>query len=127
LSKYSEEAKAKLKELEMDVPAPDPKAEAHMRYEEENHTNPGILRRTVGFALTNPDHSSAAKSGAPQMNNPKASVPVSVPAPTEAGTFNGDVTVAPATTAPAATDTPAPAADNSKGKQGASSNDKKKK
>jgi outer membrane protein assembly factor BamD len=119
LSKYAEQAKQRLKDLEMEVPAPDPLAVAHMKYEEENRTKPGLLRKTVGFAITTPDHSSAAKSGAPQMNNPKPSIPVNVPTPTEAGTFGGDVTVAPAA---AAADTPAAPADNSKGKQ----NDTKK-
>jgi outer membrane protein assembly factor BamD len=126
LSKYADQAKQRLKELEMDVPEPDPAAVAHMKYEEQNRTKPGILRSTFGFAISQPDHNTSAKSGAPQMNNPKPSIPVSVPTPTETGTFNGDVTVAPAAAADAQP-APAPAdsksADNSKGKKQA---DKKK-
>lgn len=119
LSKYAEQAKQRLRDLEMEVPAPDPVAVAHMKYEEENRTKPSILRSTFGFAISTPDHNSAAKSGAPQMNNPKPSIPVNVPTPTEAGTFAGDVTVAPA--GAAAADTPAAPNDSksadSKGKQ----------
>jgi outer membrane protein assembly factor BamD len=120
LSKYSDQAKARLKELEMEVPAPDPAAVAHMKYEEENRTKPGMLRNSFGFAISTPDHSPAAKSGAPQMNNPKPSIPVSVPRPADAGTFTGDVTVAPATAATDAPPTPAATAapdDTPKGKQ----------
>jgi outer membrane protein assembly factor BamD len=118
LSKYADQAKQRLKDLEMEIPQPDPTALAHMKYEEENRTKPGILRNTFGFAISTPDHNSAAKSGAPQMNAPKASIPVSVPTPSTAGTFNGDVTVAPAQPADGA---PAPAADSKDSKQ----NDKK--
>jgi hypothetical protein len=105
----------------MEVPEPDPAAVAHMKYEEENRTKPGLIRKTVGFAISTPDHSSAPKSGAPQMNNPKPSIPVSVPAPAaEAGAFAGDVTVAPAPAAQAA-DTATPATDS----KGTKQNDKK--
>jgi outer membrane protein assembly factor BamD len=118
LSKYAEQSKQRLKEMEMEVPQADPTAVARMKYEEDNRTKPGILRSTFGFAISQPDHNSSAKSGAPQMNNPKPSIPVSVPAPSEAGTFAGDVTVAPAP-AQGADAQPAPAADskgaNSKG------------
>ncbi|HEY4362827.1 MAG TPA: outer membrane protein assembly factor BamD [Bryobacteraceae bacterium] len=118
LSKYTDLAKARLKELEMAVPDADPQALAHMKYEEENATKAGIARKTFGFAISTPDHTPAAKSGSPQMNNPKPSIPVNVPTPTEAGTFAGDITVAPAATADAPATTPAtPAPDASKGKQ----------
>jgi outer membrane protein assembly factor BamD len=118
MSRYAEQSKQKLKEMEMEVPAPDEKALAHMKFEEENRKKPGLVRSTLGFAITTPDHSTAAKSGAPQMNNPKPSIPVSVPKPAEPGTFAGDVTVAPVS---AAADTPAPATDS----KGTTPNDKK--
>ncbi len=114
LSKYSDLAKARLKELEMEVPQVNQAALEHMKYEEENKTKPGLLRETLGFAISTPDHSPAAKSGAPQMSNPKSSIPVNVPAPAEAGTFAGDVTVAPA---PTAAGSAPPADDTTKGKQ----------
>jgi outer membrane protein assembly factor BamD len=127
LSPYADQAKKKLQEMELDVPAPDPAALAHMKFELENQTKPGMLHRATGFLRTTPETSMAAKSGAPQMSNPKQNVPISVPPPAapETAGFNGDVTVAPAggdpAAAPAATSAqPAPDAakqDTSKGKK----------
>jgi outer membrane protein assembly factor BamD len=126
LSPYADQAKKKLQDMELEVPAADPAALAHMKFELENQTKPGMLHRTTSFLRTTPETSMAAKSGAPQMSNPKQNVPISVPPPAapESAGFNGDVTVAPAggdpAAAPAATATPAPDAakqDTSKGKK----------
>jgi outer membrane protein assembly factor BamD len=127
LSPYADQAKKKLQEMELEVPAPDPAALAHMKFELENQTKTGMLHRATSFLRTTPETNMAAKSGAPQMNNPKQNVPISVPPPAapESAGFNGDVTVAPAggdpAAAPAATATqPAPDAakqDTSKGKK----------
>ena len=56
-----------------------------------------MFRRLTGFIRTNPDTSTAAKSGAPQMNPPKQSIPVTVPVPGSQAGFQGDVTIAPVT------------------------------
>jgi len=97
LSRHADEAKAKLKAMEMTIPEADPAAEARMRYEAENRTTPGMFRRATGFIRRGPETAAAAKSGAPQMNNPKANIPAIVPIPGGAAGFQGDVTVAPVT------------------------------
>jgi outer membrane protein assembly factor BamD len=105
LSPFADPAKKKLESLEMAVPEADPAAVARMKYELENRTKEGMIRRTTDFLHRGPDVSSAAKSGSPNMQNPKPSVPVSVPVPTTASAgFSGDVTVAPVTD-PTALDT----------------------
>ena len=73
----------------MPVPAADPAAEARMRFEQENRTHPGMFRRLTGFMRQSPDTSTAAKSGAPQMNPPKQNIPVTVPVPGSAGRIPG--------------------------------------
>lgn len=95
LSSYVSEAKKRLASLEMQVPDADPAAMARMKYEAENYKRPGLVRRSTGFIRSAPDTSAAAKSGSPQMNNPKQSIPASVPIPGPTGDFTGDVTIAP--------------------------------
>ena len=95
LSAYASSAKKKLADLEMEVPEPDPAAVARMKYEKDNRTKPGVLHRATGFVRSTPETSMAAKTGSPQMNNPKQNIPVNVPAPVETAGFTGDVTVAP--------------------------------
>src|SRR5689334_3203056 len=97
LSDYAEQAKSRLKTLEMPVPTADAAAEARMRFEKENRTHPGMFRRLTGFIRQNPDTSTAAKSGTPQMSPPKQNIPVTVPVPGSQAGFQGDVTVAPVT------------------------------
>jgi outer membrane protein assembly factor BamD len=97
LSPYVEQAKNKLKDLEMPVPEADPAAVARMKYEAENRKKPNILSRSTDFIRPSPDVSMAAKSGAPQMSNPKQQVPVSVPVPAGETAGVNDVTVAPVT------------------------------
>ena len=97
LSPYAAQAKKKLGELEMDIPEADPAALAREKFELENRTKPGMLHRATGFARGAPETSAAAKTGTPQMTNPKQNIPANVPLPAEAATFNGDVTVAPVT------------------------------
>jgi outer membrane protein assembly factor BamD len=95
LSEYAEQAKSRLKTLEMPVPAADPVAEARMKFEKENRTHPSMFQRATGFMRQNPDTSTAAKSGTPQMNPPKQNIPVTVPVPGSQAGFQGDVTVQP--------------------------------
>jgi len=95
LSEYADQAKARLKALEMPVPAADPAAEARMRFEKENQTHPGMFHRLTGFLRQSPETGMAAKSGTPQMNPPKQTIPVTVPIPGSQAGFQGDVTVIP--------------------------------
>ena len=95
LSPYAAQARKKLESMELEVPQADPAAVARMKYEAENRTRPGMVSRSTSFLRRGPDVSSAAKAGTPTMVNPKASIPVSVPAPAAAAGFSGDVTVAP--------------------------------
>ena len=95
LSAYASSAKKKLADLEMEVPEADPAAVARMKYEKDNRTKPGVFHRATGFVRSTPETSMAAKTGTPQMNNPKQHIPVNVPAPAETAGFTGDVTVAP--------------------------------
>ncbi len=97
LSPYADQAKKKLRDLEMPVPEADPAAVARMKYEEENRTKRGLLAKSTDFLRGSPDVSMAAKSGSPQMSNPKQMVPVSVPVPADQQGGVNDVTVAPVT------------------------------
>jgi outer membrane protein assembly factor BamD len=97
LSSYAEQAKKKLKDLELPVPEADPAAVARMKSEQENRTKASLLSRSTAFIRPSPDVSAAAKSGAPQMSNPKQQIPVSVPTPAVEGGGVNDVTVAPVT------------------------------
>ncbi len=110
LSPYAEQAKKRLQSMELEVPQADPAAVARMKFEAENRTKPGIVHRSMSLLRTTPDTYMAAKSGTPQMNNPKATIPISVPTPAQTAGFTGDVTVAPAGDAASTTAAPAEAA-----------------
>lgn len=87
-------AKERLEALKKPVPQADPVAYAHMKYELDNRTKPGIVHRALSPFETSPDMNLAAKSGTPAMSSLRPSVPVSVPA-AAAGTASGisDVTI----------------------------------
>jgi len=105
LSPLADQAKRRLKELEFAIPEADPKAVARMKYEQENHTRPGMMHRAIAPFRSSPDVSNAAKSGQPTMTNPRQMIPVTVPAVANAQqTGVTDVTVAPVTD-PTALDT----------------------
>jgi outer membrane protein assembly factor BamD len=96
LSQFVDEAKKKLTTLEMPIPEPDPAALARMKYEAENRTKPGVVHRSTSFLRRGPETYTAAKSGQPQMSQPRQNIPANVPAPPTANAgFTGDVTVAP--------------------------------
>ena len=97
LSDRADEAKKKLKTLEVEVPEADPAAVARMKYEAANRKRAGMARRSLGFMRRGPDVALAAKSGTPQMNNPKQNIPASVPPAAGTPGFQGDVTAAPVT------------------------------
>jgi outer membrane protein assembly factor BamD len=96
LSPLAEQAKKKLQSLELAVPEADPKAVARMKYDKENYVKQGLLNRYTKFLSGKPDVSTAAKTGAPTMENPKPTIPASVPLPAVAQGVN-EVTVAPVT------------------------------
>src|SRR5262249_53728590 len=96
LSSFADDAKKRLKELELSIPDPDPTALARMQWERDNRVKPGMLSRGLMPLRRGPDMSPAARSGAPAMTTLRASVPPSVPQPSEGGanSFTGDVTAA---------------------------------
>jgi outer membrane protein assembly factor BamD len=104
LSPRADAAKKRLQSLEMPVPEADPAAVARMTYERENRTRAGVRDRVTGLLKSGPDVKSAAKSGSPTMENPKPTIPVSVPTVAASTGFSGEVTVAPVTD-PTALDT----------------------
>src|SRR5271154_2580632 len=79
LSPLAEQAKKRLESLEINVPAADPAAVARMKSEQANRSKSGVVHGATDFLRRNPDMSSAAKAGQPTMNNPKQSIPASVP------------------------------------------------
>jgi outer membrane protein assembly factor BamD len=93
LSDRIDGAKKLLTQMERPVPEADPVAYAHMKYEMENRTRPGIVHRAMAPFIARPETYLAAKSGAPAMQSLRPPVPVSVPA-AAAGGQNGisDVT-----------------------------------
>ncbi len=92
LSSYVDSAKDRLKEMELPIPEADPVALNRMKYEAENRTKQSLMRRAMDPFLHGPDTHTAAKSGTPAMNQPRALVPASVPVPASAPGFQGDVT-----------------------------------
>lgn len=97
LSIRVDEAKRQLQALEAEIPGADPVAAARMKYELDNRTEPGKFSTAMGMFRKSPDVSAAAKSGNPQMNSIRPSIPVSVPTPEQiaaaaAGQATADVT-----------------------------------
>jgi outer membrane protein assembly factor BamD len=80
LSPRVDAAKGMLTEMNRPVPAADPVAEARMKYERENRTKVGMLSNVLDVFGNHPDTSAAAKSGTPQMEGLRPTVPVSIPA-----------------------------------------------
>jgi len=127
LSAYSSQAKSKLKTLEVDVPEADPAAVARMKYEAANRKRAGLAHKSLGFMRRGPEVNTAAKSGTPQMNNPKQNIPASVPVPGATAGFSGDVTAAPVTDSSALDNNPdARANPPANGKQQQQKNQKSK-
>jgi len=77
LSKLAPEARAKLASMGMTVPKPDPNALARMQkqqlFEKEHHPNM-VLKVPMGMIKTNPDISTAAQVGQPNLEPPDDSV-----------------------------------------------------
>jgi outer membrane protein assembly factor BamD len=66
LSSLAGDAKNKLVKFGVPVPPPDPTAVARMQ-KEQSADRPGRIKRTMTFLKTNPDVSTAARSGPPTM------------------------------------------------------------
>jgi len=77
LSKRAVDAKARLQSMAMPVPAADPDAYMRMRndqlYAKQHHQN-ALLKMPMEMLKSNPDVSSAARSGTPQLNPPNDAV-----------------------------------------------------
>ena len=87
-----DDAKKRLTALEAPIPEPDPVALARMKYEIENRTKTGVMHKALSIFAKSPDMTQAAKSGAPNMEGLKPSIPVSVPVPAQAA-GSTDVTI----------------------------------
>jgi outer membrane protein assembly factor BamD len=94
LSQWVAAAKTRLQALNAPVPEADAAALARMQYELENRTKRGFLGNVLGPFSGRPDLSAAAKSGTPQMQGMRPTIPANVP-PIAAGTLgtSGDITV----------------------------------
>jgi outer membrane protein assembly factor BamD len=85
LSTHAAEAKARLEAMNQPVPEADPVSYNRMKYELENRTSRSFLGKMWGPFSSRPDVSAAAKSGSPQMEGFRPTIPASVP-PAAAGT-----------------------------------------
>ncbi len=94
LSMHADAAKTRLKALNVAPPEVDPVAYARMKYELENRASIGLWSKFWGTFAGSPNLATSAKSGAPQMEGLRPSIPANVP-PVAAGTAgtSGDVTV----------------------------------
>jgi outer membrane protein assembly factor BamD len=94
LSLHVGDAKDRLQALNAPVPPADPVATARMQYELENRTKRAFVSKVWGGFSGRPDTSAAARSGKPQMQGMRPSIPANVP-PVAAGMLgtSGDITV----------------------------------
>ena len=102
LSVHNEGAKARLQELKAPIPEPDQVAYDRMKYELANRGKVGVFSQFFGVFSSHPNPALAARSGAPQMQSMRPSVPANVP-PRAAGLLgtSGDITASVATDASA--------------------------
>jgi outer membrane protein assembly factor BamD len=80
LSVHAEDARAQLEVMKRPIPEADPAAYAHQKFELENRTKVGPMGKFWGIFSGKPDMTTAAKSGAPQMEGLRPTIPASVPA-----------------------------------------------
>jgi outer membrane protein assembly factor BamD len=102
LSTHTDDAKARLEELKAPVPEPDQVAYDRMKFELANRKAPGPVSDFFGMFSTKPEVALAARSGAPQMQAMRPTIPANVP-PRAAGMLgtSGDITASVATDASA--------------------------
>lgn len=89
LSSRADDAKKRLTEMELPVPAVNQAAYDREKYEQENYKRASMMARSTGWLRASPDLSHAAKSGAPTMTDPKATIPASVPVANNAEEASG--------------------------------------
>jgi outer membrane protein assembly factor BamD len=92
LSTHADEAKSRLEAMNRPVPEADPVAYSRMKYELENRTSRSFLAKAWGPFSSRPDMSTAAKSGSPQMEGFRPTIPASVPAVAAGAQGTSDVT-----------------------------------
>src|ERR1019366_2103387 len=80
LSSHVEDAKAQLKAMNRPIPERASVAYSRQKYEQDNRTKRSLPAKLWGPFSSRPDTSTAAKSGTPQMENYRPSVPLDVPA-----------------------------------------------
>ncbi len=79
LSIHAEDARAQLEVMKRTVPEADTVAMARMKFELENRTKPGMMSNFWSIFRSRPDVSQAGKSGTPQMEGYRPTIPASVP------------------------------------------------
>jgi outer membrane protein assembly factor BamD len=79
LSLHVEDARAQLEVMKRPIPEADPTRLAQQKYELENRTKQGPMSHFWGVFSGHPNMTTAAKSGAPQMEGLRPTIPASVP------------------------------------------------
>src|SRR5437016_1863856 len=79
LSPHVEDARAQLEVMKRPIPEADPARYAQQKFEAENRTKQGPLSHALGLFSGHPNMTQAAKSGAPQMEGLRPTIPASVP------------------------------------------------
>ncbi len=92
LSPHAAEAKSRLEAMNRPIPEADPVAYNRMKYELENRSSRGMLAKAWGPFSSRPDMTAAAKSGSPQMEGFRPTIPASVPAVAAGAQGTSDVT-----------------------------------
>ncbi len=98
LSTHVDEAKSRLQAMNRPVPEPDPVAYSRMKYELENRGSRSLMGKVWGPFSSRPDMTAAAKSGSPQMEGFRPTIPASVPAVAAGTQGTSDVTAVMAST-----------------------------
>ncbi len=94
LSVHADAAKQQLAALKAPIPEPDPVAYARMKFELENREKIGLWSKFWGAFATSPNLKMAAKSGAPQMEGMRPTIPANVPAEARGALpASGEVTI----------------------------------
>ena len=79
LSLHAEDARAQLEVMKRPIPEADPARYAQQKFEAENRTKQGPVSHVWGLFSGHPNMAGAAKSGAPQMEGLRPTIPASVP------------------------------------------------
>jgi outer membrane protein assembly factor BamD len=92
LSEHVAEAKTRLTAMKRPVPEADMTAYNRMKYEMENRQKRGMMSKAWGPFASHPDMTAAARSGSPQMEGFRPSIPATVPGSPSAQLGTTDVT-----------------------------------